>query len=209
MRFKIAVPSQQGSTLSFIRLVRREAISRRDLEEKHKPLWGTSEEGWHHRRTHDRVRPRPFCESIILNCPKTFAEIRRRAVAHIASEGEVYEKRTSVAPARPRAQTRAQPARVHEAATGRKSQYREHSVLSCECQFSLQHLIGQTGAESLRAVSSTCHMKMKLPDLSGKVIVIKSDQEEARMHPIGRRQQKRITKASLGQRACGIGDPNQ
>ena len=32
----------------------------------------------------------------------------------------------------------------------------------------------------LRAVSSTHHMKMKLPDLSGKVIVIKSDQEEAR-----------------------------
>ena len=32
----------------------------------------------------------------------------------------------------------------------------------------------------LRAVSSTRHMKMKLPDLSGKVIVIKSDQEEAR-----------------------------
>ncbi|XP_068504586.1 uncharacterized protein [Phaseolus vulgaris] len=32
----------------------------------------------------------------------------------------------------------------------------------------------------LNAVSSTRHMKMKMPDLSGKVIVIKSDQEEAR-----------------------------
>ena len=32
----------------------------------------------------------------------------------------------------------------------------------------------------LRAVASTCHMKMKLPDLSDRVIVIKSDQEEAR-----------------------------
>ena len=32
----------------------------------------------------------------------------------------------------------------------------------------------------LRAVASTHHMKMKLPDLSGRVIVIKSDQEEAR-----------------------------
>ena len=32
----------------------------------------------------------------------------------------------------------------------------------------------------LRAVSSTRHLKMKLPALSGKVIVIKSDQEEAR-----------------------------
>ena len=43
----------------------------------------------------------------------------------IASEGEVYEKRTSVAPARPRVQSRAQPARVHEAATGRKNHDRK------------------------------------------------------------------------------------
>ena len=41
------------------------------------------------------VCPSPFCESIIRNRPRTFAEIRRRAVEHIASEGEVYEKRTS------------------------------------------------------------------------------------------------------------------
>ena len=68
------------------------------------------------------VCPGPFCELIIRNSPKNFAEKRRHAVEHIASEGEVYEKRTSVAPARPRAQTRAQPARVHEAATRRKSQ---------------------------------------------------------------------------------------
>jgi len=71
------------------------------------------------------VCPGPFCESIICNRPKTFAEIRRRVVEHIASEGEVDEKRTSVAPARPRAQMRAQPARVHEAATGRKNQDRK------------------------------------------------------------------------------------
>jgi len=41
-------------------------------------------------------------------------------------------------------------------------------------------LLGRPALNRLRAVSSTCHMKMKLPDLSGKVIVIKSDQEEAR-----------------------------
>jgi len=70
------------------------------------------------------VCPGPFCESIIRNRPKTFAEIRRRAVEHIASEGEVYEKCTSVAPVPPRAHTRAQPARVHKAATGRKSKER-------------------------------------------------------------------------------------
>ena len=73
------------------------------------------------------VCPRPFCESIIRNRPKTFAEIRRRAVEHIAYEGEVHEKRTSVAPGRPRSQARAQPARVHKAATGRKSQERRRS----------------------------------------------------------------------------------
>ena len=41
-------------------------------------------------------------------------------------------------------------------------------------------LLGRPALNRLRAVSSTHHMKIKLPDLSGKVIVIKSDQEEAR-----------------------------
>jgi len=72
------------------------------------------------------VCPVPFCESIIRNRPKTFAEIRRRAVEHIASEGEVYEKRIIVAPTRLRVHMRAQLARVHEAATGRKNQDRKH-----------------------------------------------------------------------------------
>jgi len=70
------------------------------------------------------VCPGPFCESIIRNRPKTFAEIRRRAVEHIAFEGEVYEKRTNIAPTRPRMETRAQPARVNETTTGRKNQER-------------------------------------------------------------------------------------
>jgi len=69
--------------------------------------------------------PGPFCESIIRSRPRTFAEIRRRAMEHIATEGEVCEKRTSVASTRPRASSRAQPARVNEAATGRKSQDRK------------------------------------------------------------------------------------
>jgi len=41
-------------------------------------------------------------------------------------------------------------------------------------------LLGRPALNRLRAVASTCHMKMKLPDLSGRVIVINSDQEEAR-----------------------------
>ena len=65
--------------------------------------------------------PGPFWESIIRSRPRTFAEIRRHAVEHIATEGEVCEKRTCVAPAHPRASSRAQPARVNE----RKSQDRK------------------------------------------------------------------------------------
>jgi len=41
-------------------------------------------------------------------------------------------------------------------------------------------LLGRTSLNRLRAVASTRHMKMKLPDLSGRVIMIKSVQEEAR-----------------------------
>ncbi|XP_068501815.1 uncharacterized protein [Phaseolus vulgaris] len=41
-------------------------------------------------------------------------------------------------------------------------------------------LLGRPALNRLWAVSSTRLMKMKLPDLSGKVIMIKSDQEEAR-----------------------------
>jgi len=41
-------------------------------------------------------------------------------------------------------------------------------------------LLGRPALNRLNVVASTRHMKMKLPDLSGKVIVIKSDQEEAR-----------------------------
>jgi len=41
-------------------------------------------------------------------------------------------------------------------------------------------LLGRPVLNRIRAVASTRHMEMKLPDLSGKVIVIKSDQEEAR-----------------------------
>ncbi|XP_068497460.1 uncharacterized protein [Phaseolus vulgaris] len=70
------------------------------------------------------IFPGPFCESIIRNRPRTFAEIRRRAVEHIAIEGEVCEKSASVAPARPRTQSRAQPARVNKAATGRRDRLR-------------------------------------------------------------------------------------
>jgi len=57
----------------------------------------------------------PFSESLIRNHLKTFAEIRRHAVAHIAAEEEFSEKRTCVVPARPRATGHPQTQRVHEA----------------------------------------------------------------------------------------------
>jgi len=66
------------------------------------------------------VLPRPFSESLIRSHPATFAEIQRRAVAHIAAESEVSEKRGNVAPAKPpRAQTRVQPQREWRQRGGR------------------------------------------------------------------------------------------
>jgi len=63
----------------------------------------------------------PFSESLTWNHPKTFAEIKRRAVAHITPEEELSEKRTCVVPMRPRAAGRPQTLRVHEATTERKA----------------------------------------------------------------------------------------
>ncbi|XP_068475622.1 uncharacterized protein [Phaseolus vulgaris] len=44
----------------------------------------------------------------------------------------------------------------------------------------IRYLVVRPTLNRLRGVSSTRHMKLKLPDLSGKVIVIKSDQQEAK-----------------------------
>ena len=41
-------------------------------------------------------------------------------------------------------------------------------------------LLGKPALNRLRAMVSIGHMKMKLPNLSGKVIVIKSDQQEVK-----------------------------
>jgi len=73
------------------------------------------------------VRPGSFGKSLNCKLPKTFAEVRRRALEHITSEGETYEKCMPAAPARPRAQIRTQPARIHEAATERRNPDRKHT----------------------------------------------------------------------------------
>ena len=61
------------------------------------------------------IVPGPFSESLIRNHPKTFVEIKRHAVAHIAAKEEVSEKRKCVVPTRPRTKSRPQTLRVHEA----------------------------------------------------------------------------------------------
>jgi len=45
------------------------------------------------------VCPGSFSKSLNRSRPKTFVEVRRRAVEHIALEGEAYEKCTTTAPA--------------------------------------------------------------------------------------------------------------
>jgi len=59
----------------------------------------------------------PFSESLLRFYPKTFTEIRRRALAHIAADDRVTQKQGLVGPARPRAAARPPPMRVHEATT--------------------------------------------------------------------------------------------
>ena len=66
----------------------------------------------------------PFSESLIRNRPSTFAEIRRRVVAHITAETAVSEKRESAIPTKSRAgpSRSQQPMRVHEAKEAKKAQ---------------------------------------------------------------------------------------
>jgi len=64
--------------------------------------------------------PGPLCDLLFRYCPKTFCEIRRRAMPHIAAEDRVTEKRSSIGPVRPQAAGRPQPMRVHEATTEKK-----------------------------------------------------------------------------------------
>ena len=65
-----------------------------------------------------------FCQALIRNNPNTFAEIRRRAVAHIVAETEVSEKRGSAVPTKSCGgpSKSQQPMRVHEAKEGKKAQ---------------------------------------------------------------------------------------
>jgi len=65
--------------------------------------------------------PGPFSDLLIRCRPKTFCEIRCRAVAHIVTEDQVTEKRGTICPVRLRGPGRPQPMRVHEATTEKKA----------------------------------------------------------------------------------------
>ena len=67
------------------------------------------------------VLPGPFNDSLIRCRPKTFSEIRHRAVTHIVAEEEVTEKHRGIFLVRPRGTGRPQPLRVHEATTEKKA----------------------------------------------------------------------------------------
>jgi len=88
---------------------------------------GTTDEPMIEHAFRKGVSPGSFSKSLNRSHPKTFAEVTRRAVEHIASEGEAYEKCTTTAPTCPRAQMCTQPARVHKAATERKNQDRRRT----------------------------------------------------------------------------------
>ena len=47
--------------------------------------------------------PGPFSESLLRVYPKTFTEIRRRALAHIAADDQVTQKQGLIGPVRARA----------------------------------------------------------------------------------------------------------
>jgi len=64
--------------------------------------------------------PGPFSESLLRFYPKTFSEIKRRALAHIAADDRVTKKCGLIVPVRARAAGRPQPMRVHEATTEKK-----------------------------------------------------------------------------------------
>jgi len=62
----------------------------------------------------------PFSESLLRFYPKTFTEIKCRALAHIAANDQVTEKQGLVGPIQPRTTGRPQPMRVQEATTEKK-----------------------------------------------------------------------------------------
>jgi len=68
------------------------------------------------------IRSGPFSDSLIMNRLRTLAEIKWRAVAHIAAEEWMSTKRESMGagPTKARENSRTQPLRVHETTTEKK-----------------------------------------------------------------------------------------
>ena len=64
--------------------------------------------------------PGPFGESLLRYYPKTFYEIRHRAMVNIVAEDRVTEKQGFIGPVQRQATSRPQPMRVHEPTTEKK-----------------------------------------------------------------------------------------
>jgi len=64
----------------------------------------------------------PFNDSLIRSQPRTFGEIRRQAISHIATEETGITKRGNAGAGqyKPRDGSRTQPMRVHETTTEKK-----------------------------------------------------------------------------------------
>ena len=78
-----------------------------------------------------------FSDSLIRNRARTFGKIRRRAIAHIDAEEAVTVKRgsMSIGQTKSRESSRAQPMRVHKAATEKRSPTRRAPYASRRGQF--------------------------------------------------------------------------
>ncbi|XP_068475054.1 uncharacterized protein [Phaseolus vulgaris] len=96
--------------------------------------------------------PGPFSKSLLRVYPKTFTEIRRRALAHIAADDRVTQKQGLVGPVRPRAVARPQPMRVHEMIAKKKEAEKPY-----EC--------AQAGARTRRDPSPKHNFQMELKEL--------------------------------------------
>jgi len=72
------------------------------------------------------IMPGLFSDSLIRNSTRTFGDIRRQAVVQIGAEKAVSVKRDNMYPgqAKPKKSSRAQPLRVHEAVTEKRSDVR-------------------------------------------------------------------------------------
>jgi len=102
-----------------------------------------------------------FCRAL----PSTFAEIRRRDVAHIVPETEVSEKRGSAALTKSRGgpSKSQQPMRVHKAKEGKKAQGKTRPYEPRKDQGRGRARESNEALNSLKQQRSVCHVTSTPP----------------------------------------------